>query len=623
MEEYEYLDWVEDNKVKNNEKNKNKPKNEETTIEDEEDDYNKFKVVPMNDCRNQINNDQELNFKISLKIPFEELQIQKELGAGAFGRVQLARLWSTKVAVKQLHKKLDTWTPTIAEDFINEVKIHCSLRHPNVILCLGYSISEDKSLCIVTEYINNDLQTILKHESYPLSARNITIITSGLARGMNYLHSRSPPIIHGDLKPANILIQLPDYGVKITDFGLSIVQSDFKYQVDHDEDDISTIDSCALQKPRSHLTSIQYRAPEANKQSISTKEDVYSYGILYNQLLTREEPWKGKTPAQIWKLVKNGERPQLPKRYPNFIQDIYSHCVDALPENRYSFKQIISVVEASSIDHQLLDVQEAPDLEPINLKMSKEGLTEMFKRYESGLKPNRNTPHMHLHVNIIQSVAERNKQIEVFNSADKLVVKTRSAGLCIGALLIAPQKIGQLSMFLMYKDIASEFETDPIMLESIEILSTMGKNLATSVIGRDAGIVMMDIEKGALDNIQAVQEITYFRKSVDNTQLQEVREQLKQLLNDKARGKGYQGLIIFEEHEEMGRTHLLTFWENKQLLKEMKNTDLWYDAVRIMSPILFALPTFQRCTLDDRSFLSEEWFNFYNESCILTRQIHK
>jgi serine/threonine protein kinase len=98
------------------------------------------------------------------------------------------------VAIKRL---LSSDASTV-ERFIAEVKILARLRHPNLILFMGFCTAPE--LCIISEYMNRgSLFSLLRqymHRGQRLEARFQKAVAISVARGMNYLHSRSPPILH-------------------------------------------------------------------------------------------------------------------------------------------------------------------------------------------------------------------------------------------------------------------------------------------------------------------------------------------------------------------------------------------------------------------------------------------
>lgn len=93
-----------------------------------------------------------------------------------------------------------------------------ALRHPNVVLFLG-ACTKPPNLCIVLEYCSRgSLWSTIQNLDVPLSWEDRRRFALDTARGVNYLHTCSPPIIHRDLKSLNLLLD-DCYKVKLADFG--------------------------------------------------------------------------------------------------------------------------------------------------------------------------------------------------------------------------------------------------------------------------------------------------------------------------------------------------------------------------------------------------------------------
>jgi len=120
-----------------------------------------------------------------------------------------------------------------------------------------------------------------------------------VARGMNYLHSMEPPLVHRDLKSRNVLID-ERWRAKISDFGTTLTKT-------------HTFIDC-----KNEVGTPAWMAPECLQgQSFDEKADVYSFGVVLWELLVQEVPWTGKTPLQIVGYVgfNNGRLP-LPDKPP-------------------------------------------------------------------------------------------------------------------------------------------------------------------------------------------------------------------------------------------------------------------------------------------------------------------
>lgn len=111
------------------------------------------------------------------------------------------------------------------------------------------------------------------------------------ARGMSYLHSRSPPIAHRDLKSGNLLVD-EDWHIKVSDFGLAQAKL-----TTHAHTQVGTF---------------AWMAPEVLENSpYDERADVYSFAIVMWELATKEEPFRGMHPMQIMRVIDKGDRPAV------------------------------------------------------------------------------------------------------------------------------------------------------------------------------------------------------------------------------------------------------------------------------------------------------------------------
>jgi serine/threonine protein kinase len=195
----------------------------------------------------------------------------KRLGGGGFGSVYRGVLKQKHAEVQVAVKKLEgLWQGD--KQFRTEVSTLGLIQHVNLVRLLGFcSAGDDKML--VYEYMpNGSLDGHLfggDGGSCP-SWRDRYGIMLGVARGLVYLHDGCRErIIHCDIKPENILLD-EDMSPRIADFGMAkLVGRDF---------------SRALTTMRG---TIGYLAPEwVSGQPISTKADVYSYGMVLFELIS-------------------------------------------------------------------------------------------------------------------------------------------------------------------------------------------------------------------------------------------------------------------------------------------------------------------------------------------------
>jgi serine/threonine protein kinase len=297
----------------------------------------------------------------SCDIDFSTIEIDREIGKGSFGKIFMASWNETPVAVKFLvnwepkdrfqslnseflEKRTETLLPTLEA----EAEILSMLRHPNVVQYLGVC-TDPSSMCIVTEYCSNgNLTDVLmksskrRGESKPLTWDLMTRMLLDAATGMLYLHSRE--IIHCDLKSNNILVDA-FYRTKICDFNMSKLLLE------------STGNSLAsVQNPR-------WLAPElcGGMEGHSKASDVYSFGIIMWEALTRKIPWHTCRSMEIVSLIRDGGRPPMPNFWDveddtgqEFVAfdeytDLMTRCWSQNPYDRPNFTDIIKELKEISL----------------------------------------------------------------------------------------------------------------------------------------------------------------------------------------------------------------------------------------------------------------------------------
>lgn len=215
-------------------------------------------------------------------VSYEELQIATDnwnpnvvLGKGGFGTVFKGTWKRTQVAIKRIEQKDDPEAHSIQiKQSITELYCLNSYRHDNILPLYAYSIGGPQP-CLVYQFMPGgclerrlrvrDPEKVLK---WP-QRLNIAI---GTARGLQYLHTiGDKPLIHGDIKSANILLDLNDIP-RIGDFGLAREGPRGEYT--HIQ--ISRIHGTRPYLPDDFLRSHQF----------STKVDTYSFGIVLFELAT-------------------------------------------------------------------------------------------------------------------------------------------------------------------------------------------------------------------------------------------------------------------------------------------------------------------------------------------------
>uniref|UniRef100_A0A0D9V171 Protein kinase domain-containing protein n=1 Tax=Leersia perrieri TaxID=77586 RepID=A0A0D9V171_9ORYZ len=197
------------------------------------------------------------------------------VGKGGFGEVYKGILDDgCPVAVKRFMHG------TKKEEFAKEVIVHSQINHKNVVRLFG-CCTEENALMIIMEFIcNGNLDNILHcsntdgHVPFPLYKRlNIAI---EVAEALWCMHSMYSPVLHGDVKPANILLD-ENHSTKISDFGIARL-----------------LCSNGAQHTKNIIGSRGYLDPAFCENGILTpKSDVYSFGVVLLEIITRKKAVDG------------------------------------------------------------------------------------------------------------------------------------------------------------------------------------------------------------------------------------------------------------------------------------------------------------------------------------------
>ena len=207
------------------------------------------------------------------EIKVDEIAYEKLIGSGNFGEVYRGVCQRKQVAIKVINCNL---SPEKLAEVRQEIKIDLSLRHPNVVLTMGACTTVPGKLIIVSELMRTDLEKLILHSDVQLPLLTRMKMSRDAAAGVLWLHTRSPPIIHRDIKMENFLVD-ESYTVKVCDFGLSQIK-DKPFLVDE----------------RNHARGTPlWMPPEVlSGKPFTEKADVYSFGLLLWSMLTTEPHFK-------------------------------------------------------------------------------------------------------------------------------------------------------------------------------------------------------------------------------------------------------------------------------------------------------------------------------------------
>ena len=270
------------------------------------------------------------------EIQYSDLVFENKIGEGAYGDVYRGYLWGQEVAIKKIRLEKGDDEAARVREFRKEMKIMRQLRHPNVVEYLGSCVT-GHSLCLLTEFLQSgsleDQLLRLRREGKRMRVQRVVGLAMDVAKGLNWLHHKG--IIHRDLKSANILITEAGRA-KISDFGLSHVRR-------RSEESMVGYHGVA--------GSPSYIAPEVLQQKeYGVAADVYSFGILLNEMVSGAVPYDDTPLAQLElnefeRRVIDGQRPLLAQSDCQPLLELVEECWRAVPTQRPSVEGLMKRLE--------------------------------------------------------------------------------------------------------------------------------------------------------------------------------------------------------------------------------------------------------------------------------------
>jgi len=228
------------------------------------------------------------------------------------------------------------------KEFGQEMLILSQINHKNIVKLVGCCLEVEVPMLVYEFIPNGTLYELIhgKNQALQISFSTLLRIAHEAAEGLNFLHSyASPPIIHGDVKTANILLD-ENYMTKVSDFGASIL-------VPSDKEQYVTMvqGTCGYLDPE-YLQTCQ----------LTEKSDVYSFGVILLEVLTGQEPLKLDGPEMqrslssnfLSAMKENNLDAVLPSRLKQQesnelirgLAELAKQCLDMCGSNRPSMKEI-------------------------------------------------------------------------------------------------------------------------------------------------------------------------------------------------------------------------------------------------------------------------------------------
>eukprot|EP00818_Percolomonas_sp_WS_P001236 CAMPEP_0117436518 /NCGR_PEP_ID=MMETSP0759-20121206/1048_1 /TAXON_ID=63605 /ORGANISM="Percolomonas cosmopolitus, Strain WS" /LENGTH=520 /DNA_ID=CAMNT_0005228119 /DNA_START=126 /DNA_END=1686 /DNA_ORIENTATION=- len=249
------------------------------------------------------------------EIPVYLLKSRAAAWKGGFGIVYKAKLNDQVVAMKTLSGNSNDFEREFAEEW----KVVRTLLHKNIVKTLHY-FHDRKTLTMgyVMELMDESLKEHLtkarrKNQKIPL--QKVLFYAIEIVKGLSYLHDNKK--VHNDLKPANVLLR-GTKEVKLCDFGAVRMRG-----------------STAQSSVSSSQYTLAYVSPERMKRGkYHRSADIYSFGVMLNEMLTGEEPFAGKTHCQIMCDLSQEQRPKPAAEIPVALNCLIAKCWAQNPDER-------------------------------------------------------------------------------------------------------------------------------------------------------------------------------------------------------------------------------------------------------------------------------------------------
>ncbi|XP_066515362.1 serine/threonine-protein kinase WNK4-like, partial [Hoplias malabaricus] len=230
-----------------------------------------------------------------------------------------------------MHEQLSTsatrrLTKAERQRFSEEVEMLKGLQHPNIVRFYDSwksTVKGHKCIILVTELMTSGtLKTYLKRFK-EMKLKLLQRWSHQILKGLHFLHTRTPPIIHRDLKCDNIFITGPTGSVKIGDLGLA------------------TLKSASFAK--SVIGTPEFMAPEMYEEKYDEGVDVYAFGMCILEMTTSEYPYSEcQNAAQIYRKVTSGIKPDsfFKVRVPE-LKEIIEGCIRMNKAERYTIQDLL------------------------------------------------------------------------------------------------------------------------------------------------------------------------------------------------------------------------------------------------------------------------------------------
>ena len=257
-------------------------------------------------------------------VPRSDVEIDSEIGVGGWGSISKGTFRGQAIAVKRLHPSI------VSKDNVSrlrrEVHLMAHVRHPNLLLFIAAvfdeKIDRQHPPLIILELLDIDLRRAYEDDRVSSKESDLLPIFRDVACALNYLHCLREPIIHRDLSAPNVLLEAMAnnrWKAKVSDFGSANLKKLAQ-----------TAAEGAILYSAPECLPKELRGPHAPNFPQTPKIDVYSYGVLLCEVITRT------LPEELGPL-----REKLKSMWP-FMHSLVNFCTEYDPSERPTVSRILT-----------------------------------------------------------------------------------------------------------------------------------------------------------------------------------------------------------------------------------------------------------------------------------------
>lgn len=256
--------------------------------------------------------------------------ILSQLGKGGMGEVFVAHdtKLDRRVAIKILPEQFAS-DDTRLKRFMQEAKALAALNHPNIVSIFAIEEVFGRHLIVMELVEGRTLRQLI--QEYGMSAAAFLDIAISLSDAIGAAHTSG--LTHRDLKPENIMITSSGR-VKILDFGLA------KFSASDNPSTAVTMLDRNLTTAGIALGTVPYMSPEqADGDPADSRSDVFSLGIIFHEMLTGKQPFRGRTLAQLLSAILRDDPPSLYETRDDLLPEfdrLLMRCMQKRPDDRFS-----------------------------------------------------------------------------------------------------------------------------------------------------------------------------------------------------------------------------------------------------------------------------------------------